>query len=286
MLPAQATPKTRNTQSLQKVSHSFYESCAASLFFRWLPRGKVLAVHGQLYGIRGRLWALGLWLHAVWEALGFWWGWRPPSPRLRPQDRKAWNAIKQGKALFLTYHFHRFEWLGAELVRLGIPLLAAAKPFAQAKFGSAIKAKRQRYGIPTVESEVPRQALRHLRQGGCFAFLWDQRPSPRVTPNLEWGFSNSPETFHQNPSATLAGIPVAMNPLPTALMRLAQPLPVFAGVWLPQGEICLWQLCTGKEAHIAEKAARRYHRIALALARQYPSYHFGLLHQRFKGYLY
>ncbi len=261
---------------------------------RCLPRGAILAVHGRLFGLGGRAWPLGLWLQTLREAFGFWFGFKPSPPLTRPGDAAAWEALRQGPSLFLTFHFHRFEWLGAALAERGVPLLAAAKPFASAIFGRAVAARRLRYGIPVVERDVPRAALRHLRAGGCFALLWDQRPPPPSAPVAQAAHAHAgaervpdrtpgPDSDREpgDGQASLAGIPVRMNPLPGALLRLAGPMPVFAGAWLPGGEIRLWLLCRGDESDAEARAARRYHRLWTALVRRYPTYAFGLLHRRF-----
>lgn len=103
----------------------------------------------------------------------------------RPRDAARIDRLKSGPSLFLTAHFHHWEHMGAWMTRQGIPLLSAARPMVNPLSQSLLVRLRKRMGMAVVFRDIPRRALRHVNQGGCFGLLWDQRV-PIPDPGSEW----------------------------------------------------------------------------------------------------
>ena len=118
--------------------------------------------------------------------------------------------------------------MGAWMTRQNIPLVSAAKPMADTWSQRFLIRLRDRLGMKVVFVDIPRSALRHLNQGGCFALLWDQR----VTRSDE--------------AAALFGQTVDLDPLPHFLIRHI-PVPVFFGVLLPGGRFRLIQIAAPRQ---------------------------------------
>lgn len=118
--------------------------------------------------------------------------------------------------------------------------------------------------MQVVFRSMPRQALRHLRQGGCFAFLWDQRVAASEY------------------TAPLFGRDLPLDPLPSFLVR-HHPIPVWFGVLLPGGKWRLVQLADpARSRDPFLKLGRRYHRVLEILVRNHPASWYGLAHGRFQ----
>ncbi len=119
-------------------------------------------------------------------------------------------------------------------------------------------------GIPVVDRDIPRSALRHILADKCFGMIWDQYPTQgRVV-------------------AEFFGIPLRVNPLPGFLTEKSGPN-VYFGALLPGGRFRLVQIANAGSAGISpERLARRYHRVLEFLVRAYPDYWYGLAHRRFK----
>ena len=201
------------------------------------------------------------------------------SGTLRPRHRDAarFEKLKAGPSLYLTAHFHDWELMGAWMTRQGIPLLSGARSMANPRSQSLLVWFRRRLGMLIVFEDIPRRALRHLKEGKCFAFLWDQRVA------------------QSDIMATLFGHSVAMDPLPHFLIRHV-PVPVHFGIVLPGGELRLIQLASGSTPGLGggmsaggpypispSRLARRYHRVLECLTRAHPVHWYGLAHRRFQG---
>jgi KDO2-lipid IV(A) lauroyltransferase len=169
-----------------------------------------------------------------------------------------------GPSLLLTAHFHNWEILGGALRRLGVPLLASAKPLRNARADFLLRRLRQRLGLPVTSSGWPRAALRHLDSGGCFALLWDQ---------------HSPDS---DSAGRFFGRPVLLNPLPVFLLR-HRACPVYFGVLLPGGTLRLVPLLREIGGDWEQRLARRYHRVLETLIRRHPHHWYGFFHARFKN---
>lgn len=189
---------------------------------------------------------------------------RPIQIRLQDQDKL--KKLKAGSGLFLTAHFHNWELMGGWLVRQKVPLLSAARPMSQTWAQSCLAFFRSRMSSRTVEADIPRQALRHLDQGGCFALLWDQR------------VSRSPL------KSRLFGIPLRMDPLPPFLIR-HRGCAVWFGLILPGGTFRLLLLSSGAGSlpysDSTDRIAHRYHRVLELLIRRHPTWWYGMAHRRF-----
>ncbi len=186
------------------------------------------------------------------------------TPAISTRDKMRLDEMKAGPSLLLTAHFHNWEFLGRELRRQGIALLAAAKPMYSARAEKILQGLRRRAGVPTVSGNVPRTGLKHLQQGGCFALLWDQH-APQ---------SESIGNFF--------GHPVQMNPLPEFLLG-HRPCPVYFGVLLPGNHLRLMPLLSTFEGNWETKLTQRYHRVLEILIRKHPEYYYGFFHARFKN---
>lgn len=182
---------------------------------------------------------------------------------LGPRAAEHRIVMRRGPSLLLTAHFHNWEFLGAALRREGVPLLAASLPFKNPWAERFLLGLRRRLDLPTVSDAVPRAALRHLQQGGCFALLWDQHAP---------GSDCVGEFFGQT---------VLLNPLPVFLLR-HHPCPVRFGVLLPDGGLRLLTLIDHFDGDWESKLTRRYHRVLEVLARRHPEYWYGFFHARFK----
>lgn len=186
------------------------------------------------------------------------------SPTLSPRSKTHLEAMKKGPCLLLTAHFHNWEFFGSGLEQQGLSLLAAALPLKSDRSEQLLQKLRRRIGVTTVSREVPRNAIRHLQQGGCFGLLWDQ---------------HSPGSSH---SGFFFGLPVSMNPLPFFLLN-QNPCGVYFGILLPNNEIRLVQLMSRFEEDWEHRLIRRYHRMLEMLIRQHPEYWYGFFHARFKS---
>lgn len=153
----------------------------------------------------------------------------------RPQDVGKIDRLKSGPSLFLTAHFHNWELMGAWMTRQGIPLMSAARPMAQGISQSLLVRLRDRLGMKVLFGEIPRRALRHVRGGGCFGLLWDQRVPASVS---ESGVASVPASGSRAP---LFGRTLSLDPLPRFLTRHAA-LPVYFGVLLPGGRFRVIQI--------------------------------------------
>jgi lauroyl/myristoyl acyltransferase len=194
-----------------------------------------------------------------------------PNPRLSQRSQAHLATLRRGPSLLLAAHFHNWEAQASVLTRLGVPLLGAARPLAAPWAERLLRALRARHSVPVVHEAVPRRALRHLRAGGCFGFLWDQ---------------HSPASLKGNPEpGTFFGRPVSLNPLPLVLLE-NESCPVYFGIWLPGGELRLVPLGARLHEPFDESARarleRRYHRVLEVLVRRHPQYWYGFLHARFK----
>ncbi len=190
--------------------------------------------------------------------------WPYPPPRIRKRMRGRLESLRVGPSLLLTAHFREWEAQAADWIRLGVPLLGAARPLKGAVPQSLLTRARKRHGISVVTEAVPRRALRHLRAGGCFGLLWDQHaPDSRI-------------------SGSFFGRAVTLNPLPFFLLE-REPCPVWFGVRLHGGELRLVRLLDRFRPGWEVRLQRRYHRVLELLVRREPAHWFGFLHARFKN---
>lgn len=191
-----------------------------------------------------------------------------PGVRIRPGDSAKLKILKSSASLFLTGHFHHWERMGAWLTSQGVPLLSAARPMAQDWAQAWLHGIRTRMGMKVIYRDIPRGALKHLLQAGCFALLWDQRV-------------NRSEVH-----APFFGTTLPVDPLPAFLLR-HQPAPVIFGCLLPNGQLRLIQLAgiTSPQSPSSlppDRLARRYHRVLEFLIGRHPTWWYGLAHRRFK----
>jgi hypothetical protein len=201
----------------------------------------------------------------------------------RPQDLHKLQNLKSSASLFLTAHFHHWECMGAWMAAQGVPLLSGSRPMAHPLSNRLLAHLRKRMGMQVISQDLPRQALRHLRSGKCFGFLWDQRPSA------------------SDHTAPFFGIPVSVDALPPFLLRHTQ-APVFFGVLLPNETFRILQLVHPSRPAIPTtnapfppsapplpldpaRLARRYHRVLEVLIRMHPHSWYGLAHRRFRDAL-
>jgi hypothetical protein len=186
--------------------------------------------------------------------------------RILPRDIHKLKNLKSS-SLFLTAHFHNWELLGAWMTRQGIDLLGAARSMSHPLAQRLLLWIRSRLGLKTVFEKIPRTALRHLEQGGCFGMLWDQRP-----PNSEV-------------RTAFFGHSVLVDSLPFFLLQ-HRPLPVWFGTLLPDGTFRLLLLAShpgsASRSLTPEKLARRYHRVLEVLVRRHPTWWYGMAHRRFR----
>jgi lauroyl/myristoyl acyltransferase len=193
------------------------------------------------------------------------------SSHLSSRSQTHLAALRSGPSLLLAAHFHNWEAQASVLARLGVPLLGAARPLKTPWAERLLRAVRARRGVPVIHDDIPRRALRHLRTGGCFGFLWDQHSPASLKQAL-----SEPGTFF--------GHPVSLNPLPFLLLE-SESCPVYFGAWLPGGELRIIPLLNpvGKDPGAARACLeRRYHRVLQTLIKRHPTYWYGFLHARFK----
>ena len=195
--------------------------------------------------------------------LAFLFGPSEPSP-LDEKSLRHLQAMRRGPSLLLTAHFHNWEKLGESLGVYGVPVLAAAQPLRRSWANRVLIRARRRLGISPVSDSVPRKALRHLRDEGCFVFLWDQ---------------HSPDSRQEG---VFLGRSVRVNPLPIFLMR-HEPVPVFFGALDPIRGLRLIPLMHGWNGDWEKRLIRRYHRLLEVLVRRHPEYWYGFFHRRFKN---
>ena len=191
-----------------------------------------------------------------------------PGLRIRPRDTAKLKILKSTASLFLTGHFHHWERMGAWLTSQGVPLLSAARPLAQGWAQNWLHGIRTRMGMKVIYRDIPRGALKHLIQDGCFALLWDQR------------------VIRSEIHAPFFGIPLPVDPLPAFLLR-HQSTPVFFGCLLPNGQLRLLQLAAASPGAplpslAPNRLARRYHRVLEFLIRRHPTWWYGFAHRRFR----
>lgn len=219
-----------------------------------------------------------IYLAMAMDLLRFVHGWYGSPITTRPRDAAKLEHLRSGPSLFLTAHFHNWELMGAWMTSQGIPLLSVARPMVQGFSQSILIRIRDRRGMKILFEDIPRRALRHVRNGGCFGLLWDQRVP---------GSKNR---------AALFGRTLAMDPLPRFLNRHAG-LPVYFGVLLPGGSFRILQIASPASAGerpetpsapiaISDsdeeyRLGRRYHRILECLVRSHPASWYGLTHRRF-----
>ncbi|MDB5103356.1 MAG: hypothetical protein JWP91_1045 [Fibrobacteres bacterium] len=256
-------------------------------------------VCGLSYGLGFRI---RFYLNLVHDLLIFFHGRYGLAIQSRPRDATKLHLLRVSPTHFLTAHFHNWEHMGAWMTRQGISLLSAARPLMNGKSQALLSNLRTRLGMRIVDEGIPRRALRHLKQGGCFALLWDQR-----VPGSET-------------RASFFGRTLDMDPLPRFLTRHSG-VPVFFGVLLPGGRFRLIQLADPERvskrkpgndpalgagrlsSHSLTDAGsgspepapqgaiaptdpyrnlgRRYHRVLELLVRAFPTYWYGLAHKRF-----
>lgn len=185
--------------------------------------------------------------------------------RIRPQDQTKLKKLKSSSSLFLTAHFHHWECMGSWMSRNGVSLLCAARPLAWPPAEVLLARLRRHLGVATLSSGIPRQALRHLDRGGCFALLWDQRVS------------------RSSVQAPFFDVPLRVDPLPDFLLRHRK-VPVWFGALLPDGTFRLLLLSSPATARLplaSHRLARRYHRVLELLIRRHPTWWYGMAHRRF-----
>ena len=185
--------------------------------------------------------------------------------QVRPRDQGKLQDLRSGPALFLSAHFHNWELMGSWLTtNKDIPLLSMALPFQHPTSQWWLKRLRRRMGIPVLNRDIPRSALKHILAGKCFGMLWDQYPTQGQM------------------AADFFGFPLRINALPGFLTEKSSPN-VYFGALLPRGQFRLVQLAQAVPGGIApERLARRYHRVLEILVRAHPDYWYGLAHRRFK----
>jgi lauroyl/myristoyl acyltransferase len=190
--------------------------------------------------------------------------WSYPSPRASVRTRARVETLRAGSSMLLTAHFREWEAQAADWVRLGVPLLGAARPLKGAVAQSLLLRARKRHGIAVVTDAVPRRALRHLRGGGCFGLLWDQHAPDSRIPGRFFGCS------------------VTLDPLPFFLLERV-PCPVWFGVRMEDGTLRLVKLLDRFASGWELRLQRRYHRVLELLVRREPAHWYGFLHARFKN---
>lgn len=185
--------------------------------------------------------------------------------RVRCRDQIKLNKLKSHSSLFLTAHFHHWEWMGAWLTRGGVPLLSAARPLKHPGSELFLGRLRERLGVAVVQKNVPRRALLHLDSQGCFALLWDQRVARSDVR-----------------APLFAGKDLMLDPLPCFLIR-HRPVPVWFGTLLPDGTFRLLLLSSSPSRLLSDpnRLARRYHRVLEILIRRHPTWWYGMAHRRF-----
>lgn len=191
-----------------------------------------------------------------------------PGVRIRPQDTPKLKNLKSTASIFLTGHFHHWERMGAWLTSQGVPLLSAARPLAQDWAQAWLHGLRIQMGMKVIYRNIPRGALKHLVQDGCFGLLWDQRVN------------------RSEVQASFFGAILPVDPLPAFLLR-HHPVPVYFGCLLPDGQLRLIQLAgtslsSPPSSLSLDRLARRYHRVLEFLIQRQPTWWYGLAHRRFK----
>jgi hypothetical protein len=216
-------------------------------------------------GVSGPFFRLRLCSHVALDFIRLAHGRYGTGIRSRPKDTEKLKILKSSPSLFLTAHFHNWELMGSWLTREGVPLLSVARPLAQPRVQALLENMRTRLGLATISREVPRKALKHLAQGGCFGMLWDQRVKDSRVHVPFFGHS------------------LRVDPLPPFLLR-HRPVPVWFGVLLPDGTFRLFLLAPALRSSLSPdpiRLARRYHRILEVLIARHPTWWYGMAHRRF-----
>ena len=185
--------------------------------------------------------------------------------QVRPPDQNKLQGLRSGPGLFLSAHFHNWELMGSWLTtKMDIPLLSMALPFQHPTSQWLLIRLRRRMGIPVIDRDIPRSALKHILADKCFGMLWDQYPTEGQV------------------AAKFFGFPLRVNALPAFLTEKSGPN-VYFGALLPGGRLRLVQIAKAVPGGMApERLARRYHRVLEILVKTYPDYWYGLAHRRFK----
>jgi lauroyl/myristoyl acyltransferase len=268
-------PTSQNSRFLPPTAYRLlsilFSALLASLFFLSGQRARVVRRNAALLapdafpagkGRPPRFFRWKLAFHAFQDLFSLFHS--SAAPVLSPRSRAHLETLQSGPSVLLAAHFHNWEAQASALARWGVPLLGGALPLTGSGSNRLLGWLRARNRVPVVVADVPRRALRHLRAGGCFGFLWDQHAP------------GSPRT------GTFFGRPVLLNPLPLVLLERA-PGPVFFGAWLPGGEIRLIPLLSRLEGAWQARLERRYHRVLQTLVRRHPVFWYGFLHARFKN---
>jgi len=227
---------------------------------------RVLRENVQRCGIRRPFFRLSFCTHVALDFVRLAHGWYGQAIRLRPQDTEKLKKLKSNPAVYLTAHFHHWELMGAWMTAQGIRLLSAARPMSHPYAQRLLMRMRSRLGLATVSERIPRKALLHLEQGGCFGMLWDQRvPSSPIR-------------------AAFFGQPLGVDPLPLFFLR-HRSVAVWFGAILPDGTLRLLLLAAPSsslsQSLAPTRLARRYHRVLEVLIRKHPTWWYGMAHRRF-----
>lgn len=227
---------------------------------------RVLRENGRRCGLNPPFFRLRICAHAALDFIRLTHARYGQTVRIRPQDKNKLKKLKSTPSLYLTAHFHHWELMGAWMTAQGIRLLSAARPMSNPLAQRLLMGMRSRLGLAINSDHLPRRALRHLEQGGCFGMLWDQRAP------------------HSPIRADFFGQTLGVDPLPLFLLR-HRPVAVWFGAILPDGTLRLLLLAapTSSPAHALPptRLARRYHRVLEVLIRKHPTWWYGMAHRRF-----
>jgi lauroyl/myristoyl acyltransferase len=227
---------------------------------------RILLENAQRCGIRQPFFRLRFCIHAALDFIRLAHGRYGQTIRIRPQDTEKLKKLKSAPAIYLTAHFHHWEMMGAWMTAQGIALLSAARPMSHPYAQRLLLRMRSRLSLVTVSDRIPRKALHHLEQGGCFGMLWDQRAQDASV------------------RAAFFGQPLGVDPLPLFLLR-HRSVAVWFGTMLPDGTLRLLLLAdpsaTLSDSPTSTRLARRYHRVLEVLIRKHPTWWYGMAHRRF-----